>query len=72
MVLPFRSFTLLIAVPFSRMYSTPSVLTASIFTLPFVLAYRADARLVGTAAISASPLATLATASSGVDSTEKV
>lgn len=42
--------------PFSTICSTPRVLTASSFTLPPVALYSAAATLVGTAAISASPV----------------
>ena len=43
------------ASPFSTIYSTPRVLTASTSTAPSVLAYRLAATLVATAAMSAEP-----------------
>ena len=42
--------------PFSRIYSTPRVFTASTWMPPSVLAARLAATLVATAAISAVPL----------------
>ena len=44
--------------PFSRMCSTPSVLTAAQTYAPFVFVYSTLARLTGTQAMSTSPLMT--------------
>ena len=65
MVLPARSSTVWMLSSVVRMDSTPRVFRASSCTLPLVFWYRVAARLVGTAAMSALPLATAATTSSG-------
>ena len=64
MVLPFRSDTAFTSCPLDSRDSTPSVFTASTVTPPSVLLYSVAARLVATAAISASPLERAATTSS--------
>ena len=56
-VLPLRSLILLTVLPLSTRLRTPSVLTATTWTLPCVLLYILAARLDGTAAISISPVA---------------
>ena len=71
-VLPLRSATELTLSPFSSIYKTPSVLTASISTLPSVLLQSVLATFVGRAAMSISPVMTLGTSSSGDDATVKL
>ena len=56
MVWPFRSAMDWTASPFSTIYSTPKVLTASTSIAPSVLPYSTAARLAGTQAMSRSPL----------------
>ena len=56
MVLPLRDATsVTVSPPFSTMYSTPSVPTASSSTPPSVWLYRMAATLAGTATMSSSP-----------------
>ena len=56
MVFPARLLiSVTVSPPFSTIYSTPRVLTASIFTPPWVLLYSTEPRLAGTAMMSSSP-----------------
>ena len=56
MVWPFKSAIDCTVSPFSTIYSTPRVFTASTSTAPPVLPYSTAARLAGTQAMSRSPL----------------
>ena len=56
MVFPARLLiSVTVSPPFSTIYSTPRVLTASSFTPPWVLLYSTEPRLAGTAMMSSSP-----------------